>query len=340
MSEKSYGKRVKVPAGSIPKAHTWLPDGALASGVQNCGRERAGGVYTAVAQDAKIEIVVNTMSRENTGYLQRKAYELRRRVIQMVGIGKTGHIGGSCSCADIVAALYFSELKIDPSQPRSPDRDRFILSKGHAALIQYAALADRGFFPIEELDRVKTLGSILQGHPDLTKTPGVEANTGSLGQGLSIANGLALGASMDGLGFNVFVVLGDGEINEGQVWEAAMFAAFHKLDHIIAILDTNGLQAMGPTRQRLDTDPLSAKWRSFGWNVMEIDGHDMTEIVPALRQVKQYNGKPTIIIAHTIKGKGISFAESNPAFHNGSMTKEQYGAAIRELDSVLAALQG
>jgi transketolase len=257
----------------------------------------------------------------------------------MVGIGKVGHIGGSCSLAEIVAVLYFSELNLDPTNPHKPDRDRFILSKGHAALIQYAALAERGYFPIQELARLKTLGSILQGHPDLTKTPGVEANTGSLGQGLSIANGLALGASMDGLGFNVFVVLGDGEINEGQVWEAAMFAAFHKLDHIIAILDTNGLQAMGPTKQRLDTDPLSAKWRSFGWNVIEIDGHNVEQIVSAIRQAREYSGKPNIIIAHTVKGKGISFAENNPAFHNGFMTKEQYDTAIQELGTALATLQ-
>jgi transketolase len=275
---------------------------------------------------------------EDARYLQRKACALRRRVIEMVGIGKTGHIGGSCSCADIVAALYFSELNIDPVHPRNPGRDRFILSKGHAALVQYAALAERGFFPIQELERVKTLGSILQGHPDLTKTPGVEANTGSLGQGLSIANGIALGARMDGLAFNTFVVLGDGEINEGQVWEAAMFGAFRKLDHVIAFLDRNGLQAMGPTKERLDTDPLSKKWESFGWNVIGIDGHNMEQILSAIRQAKEYNGRPTIIIAQTVKGKGISFAENNPAYHNGSMTKEQYDAAIRELEAALGAL--
>lgn len=276
------------------------------------------------------------MSAVNAKDLQRKAWVLRRRVIEMVGIGKAGHVGGSCSLAEIVAVLYFSELNIDPANPHNPDRDRFILSKGHAALIQYAALAERGYFPIEELARLKTLGSILQGHPDLTKTPGVEANTGSLGQGLSIANGIALGARKGGLGFNIFVVLGDGEINEGQVWEAAMFTAFQKLDHVIAILDRNGLQAMGPTRDRLDTDPLSAKWKSFGWNVIEIDGHDVEQIVSAIREAKEYNGKPNIIIARTVKGKGISFAENNPAFHNGIMNEEQYEKAIREIDAALA----
>jgi transketolase len=256
----------------------------------------------------------------------------------MVGVGKTGHLGGSCSLAEIVAVLYFSELNIDPANPHKPDRDRFILSKGHAALIQYAALAERGYFPIEELARLKTLGSILQGHPDLTRTPGVEANTGSLGQGLSIANGIAMGARIGGQQFNIFVVVGDGEVNEGQVWEAAMFAAFHKLDRVIGILDRNGLQAMGLTRDRLDTDPLNAKWKSFGWNVIEIDGHNVDEIVSALRQAKQYNGRPTMIIARTVKGKGISFAENNPAFHNGLMTQAQFDLAIRELDAARATL--
>jgi transketolase len=278
------------------------------------------------------------MSQVDTNELKRIAHVLRRRVVEMVGIGKAGHFGGSCSLAEIVAVLYFSEMNIDPAYPHKPDRDRFILSKGHAALIQYAALAERGYFPIDELSRLKTLGSILQGHPDLTKTPGVEANTGSLGQGLSIGNGIALGARKQGMTYNVFVVLGDGEINEGQVWEAAMFSAFRKLDHVIAFLDRNRVQAMGMTRDRLDTDPLSAKWAAFGWNVIEIDGHHIDEILSAVRQARQYNGKPTIIIARTVKGKGISFAENNAAFHNGIMSKEQYDQAIQEIDSALATL--
>jgi transketolase len=276
------------------------------------------------------------MSRVNTTELQRTANVLRRHVVEMVGVGKAGHIGGSCSLAEIVAALYFSEMKIDPANPRMPDRDRFILSKGHAALIQYAALAERGYFPVEELAGTKTLGSRLQGHPDLTKTPGVEANTGSLGQGLSIGNGIALGGKKQGLSFNVFVILGDGEINEGQVWEAAMFTPYRKLDHVIAILDRNRLQAMGLTRDRLDSDPLAAKWAAFGWNVIEIDGHNLDEVISALRQARQYNGKPTMIIARTVKGKGISFAENNPAYHNGIMNQEQYDKALAEIDRALS----
>jgi transketolase len=254
----------------------------------------------------------------------------------MVGIGKAGHLGGSCSLAEIVAALYFSEMKIDPANPRMPDRDRFILSKGHAALIQYAALAERGYFPVAELGSIKMLGSRLQGHPDLTKTPGVEASTGSLGQGLSIANGIALGARKQGMNCNVFVILGDGEINEGQVWEAAMFTPYRKLDHVIAILDLNRFQGMGKTSERLDSSPMAAKWAAFGWNVIEIDGHKLDEVISALRQARQYNGRPTMIIAHTVKGKGISFAENNPAFHNVILNQEQYDKALGEIDRALA----
>jgi transketolase len=277
------------------------------------------------------------ISDVNSKELQRIANVLRRHVVQMIGVGKAGHFGGSCSLAEIVAVLYFREMNIDPADPHKPDRDRFILSKGHAAIIQYAALAERGYFPLEELSRLKNLGSILQGHPDLTKTPGVEANTGSLGQGLSIGNGIALGGRKQGMNFNVFVIVGDGELNEGQVWEAAMFAPFHKLDHVIAFLDRNRLQAMGMIKDRLDTNPLSAKWQAFGWNVIEIDGHDVEQVLSALRQARNYNGKPTMIIAQTVKGKGISFAENNAAFHNGIMNKEQYDKALEEIDAAIAA---
>lgn len=271
--------------------------------------------------------------------LEKKATLLRKHIVRMVGVGKTGHIGGSCSAADIVAALYFSELNIDPRNPSKPDRDRFLLSKGHAALVQYAALAERGFFPLGELERVKTLGSILQGHPDLTRTPGVEANTGSLGQGLSIANGMALAGRLNGQDYRVYVILGDGEVNEGQVWEAALFAAFRRLDHVIAILDKNGLQAMGCIKDRLDTDPMVGKWRAFGWTVWDVDGHDMAQLLTALREARQAAGKPNILVARTVKGKGIPFAENNPAFHNGMMTQEQYDLALRLLDERLAGLE-
>ncbi|MGO8701717.1 MAG: transketolase [Limisphaerales bacterium] len=271
--------------------------------------------------------------------LQVRACRLRQHIVRMVGVGKTGHIGGSCSCADIVAALYFGVMNVDPVRPDKPDRDRFILSKGHAALVLYAALAERGFFPLAELDRVKQLGAMLQGHPDRLKTPGVEANTGSLGQGLSMANGMALASKLDRQDYRIYVILGDGEINEGQVWEAAMFSAFRRLDNVIAILDRNGLQAMGATKVRLDTRPLDEKWRGFGWSVLEIDGHNMAQILDALGQAKERRGSPTMILANTVKGKGISFAENNPGFHNGMMTQDQYDLAQRELCETLRVLQ-
>lgn len=270
------------------------------------------------------------ISEEKIRYLEEKARQLRLSVVEMIGVGPVGHLGGSCSCADIVAALYYYRMSFDPKNPDKVDRDRFLLSKGHAALIQYAALADLGFFPKEELGRVKVLGAMLQGHPD-RKTPGIEANTGSLGQGLSIANGMALGLRLDGLKSKVFVLLGDGELAEGQVWEAAMASANFKLDNLLAIVDHNGLQATGPIVERFDINPIAPKWAAFGWHVIEIDGHNMREIVAAIDEADRVQGKPTVIIAKTVKGKGVSFAENNVAFHNGAMTAEQYEQARREL---------
>lgn len=270
------------------------------------------------------------ISEEKIRYLEEKARQLRLSVVEMIGVGPVGHLGGSCSCADIVAALYYYRMSFDPKNPDKVDRDRFLLSKGHAALIQYAALGDLGFFPKEELGRVKVLGAMLQGHPD-RKTPGIEANTGSLGQGLSIANGMALGLRLDGLKSKVFVLLGDGELAEGQVWEAAMASANFKLDNLLAIVDHNGLQATGPIVERFDINPIAPKWAAFGWHVIEIDGHNMREIVAAIDEADRVQGKPTVIIAKTVKGKGVSFAENNVAFHNGAMTAEQYEQARREL---------
>lgn len=273
-------------------------------------------------------------SEELIKRLEEKARQLRLGVVEMMGIGKVGHLGGSCSCADIVAALYYHRMKVDPRDPKKVDRDRFLLSKGHAALVQYAALADLGFFPKEELERVKVLGGMLQGHPDMLKTPGVEANTGSLGQGLSIANGMALGLRLDGIKSKVFVIIGDGELAEGQIWEAAMASVNFQLDNLVAIVDQNGLQATGPIVERFNTNPLAPKWAGFGWHVIEIDGHNMRQIVAALDEADATRGKPTVIIAKTVKGKGISFAENNAAFHNGAMTAEQYELAKRELSIV------
>jgi transketolase len=239
----------------------------------------------------------------------------------------------------LIAALYFQVLNVDPANPKRRDRDRFILSKGHAALVQYAALAERGFFPLEELSHIKRLGAILQGHPDCRSTPGVEANTGSLGQGLSIANGMALAARLQGGTHKIWVLLGDGELDEGQVWEAAMFTAYRKLDNVIAILDRNGLQAMGPTALRLNTEPLAAKWSAFGWRVFEVNGHDMAQIVAALEAARAHSGSPAMVIARTVKGKGVSFAENNPAFHNAMMTEVQFTTALAEIDAVQARIR-
>jgi transketolase len=268
-------------------------------------------------------------------YLERKALQLRYHILEMVGVGKAGHLGGSSSCAEIVATLYFNWMKIDPKNPRDPERDRFLLSKGHAALVQYAALAELGYFPVEELKKVKTLGSMLQGHPDMKSTPGVEANTGSLGQGLSIALGMALGLRLDGRSSRVYVILGDGELAEGQIWEAAMAASHYKVDNLVAFVDKNRVQATGLVEERLNSNPVAAKWSAFGWHVIEIDGHSVKEILEALKEAGSIKGRPTVIIAHTVKGKGISFAENNAAFHNGILTQEQYLTAKHELESIM-----
>ncbi len=264
--------------------------------------------------------------------LAEKALTLREHIVEdLIGTGKVGHLGGSCSSAEIVAALYFHKMKHDPLNPAMADRDRFLLSKGHAALVQYAALAMAGYFPKEQLKKVKSLGAMLQGHPDMTKTPGVEANTGSLGQGLSVANGMALGLRLDGKKSKVYVVLGDGELAEGQVWEAAMAAAAFKIDNLTAIIDRNRIQATGTIAERFEIGPLDVKWRAFGWNVIEIDGHDIAAVVEALDEADTVKGKPTVIIANTVKGKGVSFAENTAAFHNGSLTAEQYEIAVNDL---------
>ena len=263
--------------------------------------------------------------------LVKKAEKVRRGVIECVGVGVAGHVGGACSSADIVTALYFSKMHYDAKNPKDPDRDRFLFSKGHAAIAQYSALAEAGFFPKEELRRTKTLGSMLQGHPDVQKTPGIEAGTGSLGQGLSIGLGMALGMRLDGISRKVYVVIGDGELAEGQIWEAAMAAVVFKADNLVAIVDNNKLQATGATKDRFDSTPLAPKWQGFGWNVIEIDGHDMAAILSALDMADEVKGKPTVIIADTIKGKGVSFAENVVGFHNGVLTGQLYEQALSEL---------
>ena len=263
--------------------------------------------------------------------LSQKAKQLRRDVIYSIGVGVAGHIGGSFSSADIVSALYFYKMHHDPKNPHMPDRDRFLSSKGHVGVLQYAALAECGYFPVEDLKHTKEIGSYLQGHPDVIKTPGIEAGTGSLGQGLSIGLGMALGLRLNQIPRKVYVLCGDGELAEGQIWEAAMAASAFHVDNLVAIVDQNGLQANGKVVDRFNTNPLPEKWTAFGWHVIEIDGHNMGQIVDALDAADGVKGQPTVIIAHTVKGKGLSFAENQVKFHNGTLTEETYQQALSEL---------
>jgi transketolase len=267
------------------------------------------------------------ISAEKVKELEKTAKRLRYDIVMMIGAGKPGHLGGSCSIADIVAVLYFHKMRHNPKEPKWPDRDRLILSKGHAALAQYAALAEWGYFPKKELNTLKELGTIAQGHPEMLRMPGIEANTGSLGQGLSLACGIALAGRLDKKNYKVYCILGDGEIAEGQIWEASMTAAFYKLDNLVAIFDKNKVQAMGPIVERYDTNPHGEKWKAFGWEIIEIDGHSVTEIAEALDEADKIKGKPVMIVAHTIKGKGVPFAEGKAEFHHGIMTEEQHVTA-------------
>jgi transketolase len=259
------------------------------------------------------------------------ARELRITDIEMITEAGSGHPGGTLSAADMVAALFFHKLRLRPEEPTWPDRDRFILSKGHCIPIVYAAMAKRGYFPGEELKTLRKVGSPLQGHPDRTRLPGIEASTGSLGQGLSIAVGMALAGKLDGASWRVYCMLGDGEIQAGQIWEAAMFAPRHRLDNLCAILDQNQVQQTAKVVDILDEEPLVAKWRAFDWHVREIDGHDMSEIVDALDEAEQVSGRPTLIVSHTVKGKGVSWMELDPAWHGKAPKPEEAERALGEL---------
>lgn len=270
--------------------------------------------------------------------IAKKAVELQISIVEMLGPGNNGHLGGSCSSAHIVAALYYARMKHRPEDPDWDGRDHFLISKGHSVLVQYAALADFGYFPKEELRKLKTQDGILQGHPDKNKTPGVEMNSGSLGQGLSVSLGLALSLRLQKKPNRVYVILGDGELQEGQIWEAAMAASNYKADNLLAFVDNNGIQATGPIQERFNSYPIADKWRACNWNVIEIDGHSAEQVLTALEQAENTKGRPTVVVAHTVKGKGISFAENNPVFHCGTMTQEQYDTAIRELSGQLAAI--
>lgn len=265
--------------------------------------------------------------------LMERACEIRKDIVTMIGVGKAGHLGGSCSLADIVTVLYFHKMRHDPKNPGMRDRDRFILSKGHAAIVQYAALMECGYFDKEaSIHTLKKLGSHLQGHPDMRKLVGIEANTGSLGQGVSLAAGLAAGLRLDQIDSKVYVAVGDGELAEGQLWEAFMAASNFGLDNLRVIIDRNGLQATGRTADRFKIGNLEDKMRSFGFEVLVIDGHDMDQIAGALDRADEVKGKPVCIIADTVKGKGIPFAEGVAAFHNGTLTQEQYQEALRVLE--------
>ena len=266
------------------------------------------------------------------------AYKARKHALEGIYNAASGHPGGSLSIADILAVLYFEKMNIDPKNPKMPERDRFVLSKGHCAPILYGILAERGYFDVEECKTLRNIKSRLQGHPDMKGTPGVDMSTGSLGQGISAANGMALSAKLDNKDYRVYTILGDGEIEEGQVWEAAMFAAHYKLDNLVAILDFNGLQIDGDIREVMNSTPIDEKFKAFNWNVIMIDGHNYDEIRNALDEAEKVKGKPTIIIAKCVKGKGVSFMENQAGWHGAAPNKEQYEMAVAELDEVINSL--
>ena len=264
--------------------------------------------------------------------LKQKAKEIRKDIIEEVYNAKSGHPGGSLSIADIMAVLYFNELKIDQKNPRWEDRDRVVLSKGHCSPALYATLAERGFFSKETLKSFRKIDSNLQGHPDLNKVQGVDMTSGSLGQGLSVANGMAISAKMDNKDYRVYVILGDGEIEEGQVWEAAMTANKYKLDNLCVIVDNNNLQIDGTIEEVMSSYPIDEKFKSFGFNVLNIDGNNIEEIINAFESAKKTKDKPTCIIAKTIKGKGVSFMENKAEWHGKAPSEEEYNEAMRELN--------
>jgi len=263
--------------------------------------------------------------------LEKKARLIRGDIIKMLAEAGSGHPGGSLSSVEIVTALYFRVLRLKPDQPEWPDRDRFILSKGHAAPLLYAALAGRGFFPREELLTLRKLGTRLQGHPSRGMLPGVEASTGSLGQGLSMGLGIALAGKLDQRDYRVYVLLGDGESEEGQVWEAAMAAAHYRADNLTAVLDYNGLQIDGPIKEVMSPLPLPEKWRSFGWAVREADGHDFRDLIDAFAWAEGVKDRPSMIVARTVKGKGVSFMENDAGWHGKAPNAQQAGQALDEL---------
>lgn len=264
--------------------------------------------------------------------LQITANEVRKGIVTAVHSAKAGHPGGSLSAADIFTYLYFEEMNIDPKNPKKPDRDRFVLSKGHTAPGLYSALAQRGYFPVEDLKTLRHLGSYLQGHPDMKHIPGVDMSSGSLGQGISAAVGMALSAKLTNDDYRVYTLLGDGEIQEGQVWEAAMFAGFRRLDNLVVIVDNNGLQIDGPVDQVCSPYPIGEKFQAFNFHVIDLkDGNDMDQIADAFKEARNTKGMPTAIIAHTVKGKGVSFMENQVGWHGKAPNDEEYAVAMEDL---------
>ena len=275
----------------------------------------------------------------NNTQLELISYKIRKHAIDGVHAAKSGHPGGSLSIADIMAVLYFEEMNVYPDDSKNPDRDRFVLSKGHCAPALYGALAEKGFIPKEDIITLRKADSYLQGHPDMKHIPGVDMSTGSLGQGICAANGMALAAKLDNKDYRVYTILGDGECEEGQVWEAAMFAAHYKLDDLVAFLDFNGLQIDGDITEVMNPTPFDKKFEAFGWNVISIDAHSFDEIKSALKAAKQCKGKPTLILAKSVKGKGVSYMENQASWHGSAPNDEQYEIAANELNEKIKELE-
>lgn len=278
------------------------------------------------------------MDEKQKNVLSLIAYKIRRHVLEGVYSAGCGHPGGSLSIADILAVLYFDEMRVDPKNPSWEDRDRFVLSKGHCAPALYGALAEKGFFPVEDLKTLRKADSYLQGHPDMRKVPGVDMSTGSLGQGICCANGMAIAGKLDQKSYRVYTVLGDGELEEGQVWEAAMFAAHHKLDNLTAFIDLNLLQIDGDVREVMNPTPVDEKFMAFGWNVITVDAHDLEALREAIDSAKACKGKPTVVICKSVKGKGVSFMENEAGWHGMAPNAEQYETAVAEIDAKIAEI--
>ncbi len=267
------------------------------------------------------------------------ANRVRKNALSAVYSAKSGHPGGSLSVADLLTLLYFEVMHIDPKNPKDPDRDRFVLSKGHTAPALYGTLAERGFFPVEDVKTFRHIGSYLQGHPDMKHVPGVDMSTGSLGQGVSAAGGMALAAKLDNKDYRVYAALGDGELEEGQVWEQAMFAAHYKLDNLTIFIDFNGLQIDGDIREVMNPTPIDKKFEAFGWHVVSADAHNFESLLSAVEEAKNTKGQPTAVIMHSVKGKNVSFMENNAAWHGAAPNQEQYEQAICELDAKIKELE-